>query len=84
MSMSTPSRNSGLSVEALTQRVEDPDRPQVRVQPERLADAEKPLLGTQRAGSGRIPGPPIAPSSTASAACATVSVASGSGGFAAS
>ena len=55
MSMSTPSRNSGLSVRGVAQRVEDLDRPQVRVEPERLADAEQPLLGARLGRVGRVP-----------------------------
>ena len=55
MSMSTPSRNSGLSVRRVTQRAEDLDRSQVRVEPERLANAEKPLLGPRLCRVGRVP-----------------------------
>ena len=44
-----------MSVRRLAQRVEDLDRAQVRVEPERLANAEKPLLGTRLRRVGRVP-----------------------------
>ena len=45
----------GLDGRASDERVEDLDRPQVRVQAELLADAEKALLGADALRVGRVP-----------------------------